>query len=89
MEACAQYEIPIIAYSPIGRGMLVGQCKKSDDLSQQPLLLSFNFPRFWRENFERNLGLIEKVEETAEKKGCAAVSWQSIEQEHSLDVPGC
>lgn len=53
--ACAQYGIPIIAYSPIGRGMLTGQFKKFDDLPQDSLLRSFDFPRFQRENFEKNM----------------------------------
>ncbi|KAE8167221.1 NADP-dependent oxidoreductase domain-containing protein [Aspergillus tamarii] len=77
--ACAQYGIPIIAYSPIGRGMLTGQFKKFDDVPQGSLVLSFNFPRFRRENFEKNVQLVEKVEEIAKKKGCTpaqlAINW--------------
>ncbi|KAJ5450043.1 uncharacterized protein N7458_006492 [Penicillium daleae] len=69
-DACALYEIPIIAYSPIGRGMLTGQFKKFDDLPQDSLLLSFNFPRFQRVNFEKNVE-VETVEKIA-KKGCTA-----------------
>lgn len=30
--ACAQYGIPLVAYSPIGRGMLSGQYKTIDDI---------------------------------------------------------
>ncbi|KAG6989782.1 pyridoxal reductase [Physcia stellaris] len=30
--ACAEYGIPLIAYSPIGRGMLTGEFKKLDDV---------------------------------------------------------
>ncbi|PYH36277.1 aldo/keto reductase family protein [Aspergillus neoniger CBS 115656] len=67
--ACAQYGIPIIAYSPIGRGMLTGQFKKFDDLPQDSLLRSFDFPRFQRENFEKNMQLVEKVEDIAQRKG--------------------
>ncbi|GAB1212460.1 hypothetical protein ATERTT37_001599 [Aspergillus terreus] len=60
-------------------GMLTGQFKKFDDLPQDSLLLSFNFPRFRRENFEKNVQLVEKVEEIAKKKGCTpaqlAINW--------------
>ncbi|KAK9335930.1 NADP-dependent oxidoreductase domain-containing protein [Lipomyces starkeyi] len=77
--ACAQYGIPLIAYSPIGRGMLTGQFKKFEDLPKDSLLLHFNFPRFRPGNFEINVQLVEKVEEIAEKKGCTpaqlAISW--------------
>ncbi|KAL4863365.1 hypothetical protein BDV12DRAFT_189718 [Aspergillus spectabilis] len=77
--ACAQYGIPIVAYSPIGRGMLTGQLKKYSDLPKDSLLLQFDFPRFQQENFENNLQLVSKVEEIAAKKGCTpaqlAISW--------------
>ncbi|RAL12317.1 aldo/keto reductase family protein [Aspergillus homomorphus CBS 101889] len=74
--ACAQYGIPLIAYSPIGRGMLTGQIKKIEDL-QDSMLRSY--PRFQPGNFEINLQLVEQVEEMARKKGCTpaqlAINW--------------
>ncbi|RYP81712.1 hypothetical protein DL769_001862 [Monosporascus sp. CRB-8-3] len=73
--ACAQYDIPLIAYSPIGRGMLSGQIKSIDDVSQ----ILRDFPRFQPGNFEINLQLVKQVEELAEKKGCTpaqlAINW--------------
>ena len=77
--ACAQYDIPLIAYSPIGRGMLTGEFKKFEDIPKDSLLLQLNFPRFSKENFDINLQLVEKVEEIAKKKGCTpaqlAINW--------------
>ncbi|KZF23100.1 Aldo/keto reductase [Xylona heveae TC161] len=77
--ACAQYGIPIIAYSPIGRGMLTGRLKRYSDLPKDSLLQQFDFPRFQQENFEKNLQLVSKVEEIAAKKGCTpaqlAINW--------------
>lgn len=77
--ACADYGIPLIAYSPIGRGMLTGEFKKFEDLPDDSLLLQFNFPRFQKDNFEMNVQLVEKVEEIAKKKGCTpaqlAINW--------------
>ena len=77
--ACAEYGIPLIAYSPIGRGMLTGQFKKFEDVPKDSLLLHFNFPRFQKDNFEINVRLVEKVEEIANKKGCTpaqlAINW--------------
>ncbi|KAH9208148.1 voltage-gated shaker-like K+ channel, subunit [Leptodontidium sp. 2 PMI_412] len=77
--ACAQYGIPIIAYSPIGRGMLTGEFKKLEDIPKDSLLLQFGFPRFQPGNFEINLQLVEKVEELAKIKGCTpaqlAINW--------------
>ena len=77
--ACAQYGIPLIAYSPIGRGMLTGEFKKLEDVPKDSLLLQMNFPRFRPENFETNVQLVEKVEEIAKKKNCTpaqlAINW--------------
>jgi pyridoxine 4-dehydrogenase len=74
--ACAQYDIPLVAYSPIGRGMLSGKIRKVEDISQDMLK---HFPRFQPDNLATNLKLVEKVEEIAKKKGCTpaqlAINW--------------
>ncbi|KAI3321120.1 voltage-gated shaker-like K+ channel, subunit [Xylariaceae sp. AK1471] len=76
--ACAQYGIPVIAYSPIGRGMLTGKLRKPEDI-QDGIFSQFQFPRFQPGNFEANLRLVEQVEEIARKKGCTpaqlAINW--------------
>ncbi|KAL3469218.1 NADP-dependent oxidoreductase domain-containing protein [Aspergillus californicus] len=78
-SACAENDIPIIAYSPMGRGLLTGQFKKFEDLPKDSLLVQFNFPRFQEENFEQNVKLVHIVEELAQKKGCTpaqlAINW--------------
>ncbi|KAL4936901.1 hypothetical protein BDV06DRAFT_227455 [Aspergillus oleicola] len=77
--ACAQYGIPIIAYSPIGRGMLTGKLKKHSDLPADSLLRQMDFPRFQEENFEKNLQLVSEVEQIAASKDCTpaqlAINW--------------
>ncbi|KAI1329934.1 voltage-gated shaker-like K+ channel, subunit [Xylariaceae sp. FL0255] len=73
--ACAQYGIPLIAYSPMGRGMLTGQLRTIDDV---PVHLR-HWPRFQAESFDVNLQLVHKVEELAKAKGCTlsqlAINW--------------
>ncbi|PYH47960.1 aldo/keto reductase family protein [Aspergillus saccharolyticus JOP 1030-1] len=75
--ACAQYGIPLVAYSPIGRGMLTGQIKKIEDLPEDSMLR--HYPRFQPGNFDINLQLVHQVEEMAQKKGCTpaqlAINW--------------
>ncbi|KAL2263454.1 hypothetical protein VTK26DRAFT_6752 [Humicola hyalothermophila] len=74
-EACAQYDIPLVAYSPIGRGILTGQLRTLEDIP--PMLRSW--PRFSPENFPHNLELVTYVRGLAERKGCTpaqlAISW--------------
>ncbi|OTA58453.1 Aldo/keto reductase [Hypoxylon sp. EC38] len=75
--ACAQYGIPLIAYSPLGRGILTGQIKKLEDIPEDSMLR--RFPRYQPGNFEINLQLAAQVEEMAKKKGCTpaqlAINW--------------
>ncbi|KAI1377151.1 putative aldo/keto reductase [Hypoxylon crocopeplum] len=75
--ACAQYGIPLVAYSPVGRGMLTGKLKKAEDADS--LVKKYQLPRFNPENFDKNMQLVYKVEELAAKKGCTpaqlAINW--------------
>ncbi|KAI0535606.1 voltage-gated shaker-like K+ channel, subunit [Xylaria digitata] len=68
--ACAQYGIPLIAYSPIGREISTGQITKFEDLPEDSMMR--HFPRFQPRNFEINTQLVKQVKEMAAKKGCIA-----------------
>ncbi|KAF4821773.1 Pyridoxal reductase [Colletotrichum tropicale] len=75
--ACAEHKIPLIAYSPIGRGLLTGEIKKFEDLPEGDFRR--HMPRFQPENFNINLKLVKQVEELAAKKGVTpaqlAIGW--------------
>ncbi|KAG5660819.1 hypothetical protein KAF25_002462 [Fusarium avenaceum] len=76
-EACVKYGIPLIAYSPLGRGLLTGQIKSIDDLPESDSRR--HLPRFQPGNFEINLQLVKQVEEMAAKRSCTpaqlALGW--------------
>ena len=67
-KACADLDIPIIAYSPLGRGFLTGQIKKPEDIPENDMRR--HLERFYPENFDKNLKLVEELEKIAAKKGC-------------------
>ncbi|EFZ01777.1 Aldo/keto reductase [Metarhizium robertsii ARSEF 23] len=75
--ACAELDIPVIAYSPLGRGLLGGRVKRLDDLALDDMRR--DLPRFKDENLQVNLELVQKVEALARKKGCTpaqiAINW--------------
>jgi len=95
MEACAKHDIPIVAYvqwrlfypqyilliwdrySPIGRGLLTGEIKKPEDIPEGDFRSMM--PRFSKENFSKNLELVEEVQKIAKKKGSTpaqvALAW--------------
>lgn len=75
--ACAEYGIPLVAYSPLCRGLLTGSFKSLDDLPEGDIRR--RFPRFHADNFEHNVTLANRVIEMADKKGVTpgqfALAW--------------
>ncbi|KAK0618126.1 NADP-dependent oxidoreductase domain-containing protein [Bombardia bombarda] len=69
-QACAELDIPIIAYSPLGKGMLTGQVKSFHDIPEGDFRRML--PRFQPDVFATNLRLVSEVEKLAERKGCTA-----------------
>jgi aryl-alcohol dehydrogenase-like predicted oxidoreductase len=82
--------IGFVAYSPLGRGFLTGQLKSLDDLPADDWR-RFS-PRFQGDNFQKNLDLVKKVEELAQKKGCTpsqlALAWVLARGNDIVPIPG-
>ena len=72
LAATGELGIGFVAYSPLGRGFLSGEIKSIDDLA--PDDTRRRHPRFFPENFTRNLELVERVGSIAE--GMKATSAQ-------------
>jgi len=76
-KACAELDIPIIAYSPIGRGFLTGELRKPSDIPDNDF--RSHIPRFQGEAFYQNLKLVEQIEGIAKGKGVTsaqvAIAW--------------
>jgi len=69
-KTCEENSIAIVAYSPLGRGMLTGEIKSRTNFKEGDSRL--NHPRFSEENFKFNLDLVDKVKAIAEKKKCTS-----------------
>jgi aryl-alcohol dehydrogenase-like predicted oxidoreductase len=82
--------IGFVAYSPLGRGFLTGRFKSFDDLPADDWRR--NTPRFKRENFEKNLELVKKIEELAAAKNCTpgqlALAWVVAQGDDIVPIPG-
>ena len=82
--------IGFVAYSPIGRGFLSGQWRSIDDLAADDWRR--NNPRFQGENFQRNLDVVEKIEEIAREKGVTpaqlAIAWVLAQGDDIVPIPG-
>ncbi|KAH8878786.1 pyridoxal reductase [Thozetella sp. PMI_491] len=75
--ACAHHNIPLIAYSPLGRGLATGQIRSLADLPEGDFRRYM--PRFQPGAFEINLQLADQIQSMATKKGCTpaqlALGW--------------
>ena len=82
--------IGFVPYSPLGRGFLTGQIKSLDDLA--PDDWRRNMPRFQGDNFQKNLDLVERVQQIAEERGVTpgqlALAWVLAQGEDIVPIPG-
>lgn len=82
--------IGFVAYSPLGRGFLTGQIRNTKDLAADDWRQ--NSPRFQGENFQKNLDLVTKIEELAEKRKVKAsqlaLAWVLAQGEDIVPIPG-
>jgi aryl-alcohol dehydrogenase-like predicted oxidoreductase len=90
LQTCAELGVGFVAYSPLGRGFLTGQIKKIEDFETGDYR-RFS-PRFQGENFQKNLHLVEKIQQLATKKGCQAsqlaLAWVMAQGKHIFPIPG-
>lgn len=90
LAVCRELNIGFVAYSPLGRGMLSGEIKKFEDFA--PDDYRRHNPRYMGENFDKNLKLVEKMEEIAKDKGVAtsqlALAWVLAQGQDIVPIPG-
>jgi aryl-alcohol dehydrogenase-like predicted oxidoreductase len=87
---CRELGISFVAYSPLGRGFLTGQIKRTEDLAPDDWR-RMN-PRFQAENFQKNLNLVRQVEQISSerhvKPSQLALAWVLAQGEDIVPIPG-
>ncbi len=90
LETTRRLGIGFIAYSPLSRGFLTGAIRTPDDFGPDDYRATL--PRFQGENFQKNLDLVELVEELASKRGITApqlaLAWVLNQGEDVVPIPG-
>jgi aryl-alcohol dehydrogenase-like predicted oxidoreductase len=90
LKTCRELGVAIVCYSPLGRGMLTGQIKSPDDLEETDWRK--HTPRFSKENFPKNLQLVDQITALAKKKGCTpgqlTLAWILAQGEDFIAIPG-
>ncbi|KZT70939.1 Aldo/keto reductase [Daedalea quercina L-15889] len=82
--------VAIVAYSPLGRGMITGRFKSRADF--EPSDLRLLMPRFTEENFAKNLEVADKFAEIANKYSATpsqiTLAWILAEHPDFIPIPG-
>jgi aryl-alcohol dehydrogenase-like predicted oxidoreductase len=82
--------IGFVAYSPLGRGFLAGRFRSRDEVPEGDFRR--RNPRFEPGNLERNLELVERVEEIAAAHGAkpaqVALAWVLSRGDDVVPIPG-
>ncbi len=90
IPTCRELGIGLVPYSPLGRGFLTGAIRSIDDLAEDDWRR--HNPRFQGENFQKNLKLVDRVQEMASDKGCTpaqlALAWVLSRGHDVVPIPG-
>ncbi|MEH0842383.1 aldo/keto reductase [Micromonospora sp. CPCC 205711] len=90
LATCRELGVALVAYSPVGRGLLTGAITGREQLAENDWRRTV--PRFAEENLDANLRLVEEVRAVAGEIGCtpsqAALAWLLAQGEDILPIPG-
>ena len=90
MAACRELGVAIVAYSPLGRGFLTGALKSPDDFEEGDFRRFA--PRFSKENFPKNLKLVDTIKKIADERGCTSgqlvLAFLMAQGDDIIPIPG-
>jgi aryl-alcohol dehydrogenase-like predicted oxidoreductase len=90
LATCRELGIGFVPYSPLGRGLLTGAIRRTEDLVEGDQRLGF--PRFQAENLKDNADLVKGIEALAAEKGATApqvaLAWVLAKGEDIVPIPG-
>ncbi len=83
--------VAVVAYSPLGRGLLTGQIKSVKDLDAPGDFRSL-LPKYSEENFPKILQLVERIGVVGKRHGASpgqtALAWVLAQGEDLFVIPG-
>lgn len=89
IQACREFGMGLMAYSPLGRGFLTGSFHDPEDFPDGDGRL--NHPRLQPGNFEHNARLLARIEELAREKSATtaqlALAWLMAQGPDVIPIP--
>lgn len=90
LNTCKELGVAVVAYAPLGRGILTGQIKSPDDFEEGDFRR--NIPRFSRENFPKTLELVTTLQEIAARHNATSaqlvLAWLLKQWDMVIPIPG-
>ena len=89
LQACREFNMGFMAYSPLGRGFFAGAVHDPKEMSDGDGRI--HHPRFQAGNLEKNLALLKKFEALAREKNCTtaqlALAWLMAQGSEVIPIP--
>ncbi|KAJ7471902.1 NADP-dependent oxidoreductase domain-containing protein [Mycena latifolia] len=90
LETARELGVTIVAYSPLGRGLLTGQYKSPDDFDKDDFRRTI--PKYSAENFPRILNVVSRLKEIGENHnatpGQVTLAWILAQGPEFAVIPG-
>jgi aryl-alcohol dehydrogenase-like predicted oxidoreductase len=90
LPAIRQLGIGFVPYSPLGRGLLTGRYRRTEDLPPDDYRRTT--PRFQGENFQKNVEFVDRLAEIAKEKKITpaqlALAWVLAQGDDIVPIPG-
>ncbi|KAH8834809.1 NADP-dependent oxidoreductase domain-containing protein [Flagelloscypha sp. PMI_526] len=90
VEEMEKLGVGIVVYSPLARGLVTGRYKSPDDFEEGDFRKVH--PRFTKENFPKNLSIVEKLKAIADKKSVTVaqvtLAWILAVNPSFVPIPG-
>jgi len=90
LKTCRELGVAVIAYSPLGRGLLTGRYKSPDDFEEDDFRRTV--PRFSKENFPKILEVVDGLTEIGKKHNATpsqvTLAWVLAQGKDIIPIPG-
>lgn len=91
LPVCEELDIGFVAYSPLSRGLLSGEIRNLDQLTENDRRRAM--PRFQGDNLDHNLQLVDTLATMADQKGVSTaalcIAWVMAQSDRIVPIPGC
>ncbi|MCS5710297.1 aldo/keto reductase [Candidatus Berkiella aquae] len=90
LPLCDELDIGFVPYSPLSRGFLSGQYRKTENFEEGDFRRLL--PKFQSTNLEHNLQIVDKLIRFSKDKGCTAaqlaLAWLLAQGQNIVPIPG-